>query len=319
MSNYLNMKVLLIGSGYMAKEYAKVLESLKISYTVIGRSQEGCNLFKESYPNAEVLAGGIESFDQFQKYTHAIVCSNVNYLAEHTLVLLKNGITNVLVEKPAGLNELEIKNVSEKANQLNAKVFVAYNRRFFSSVIKCKELIKEDDGVLSFNFEFTEWPHTFENIPNYEVVKNNLLFANSTHVIDLAFFIGGLPVKMSSFATDKLDWHPKAIYAGAGITNNNVLFNYQANWKAPGRWVVEVLTAKRRFIFKPMEQLQIQLLNSVKVEQFEIDNQLDVDFKPGLYLQTKSFLFNENEESLLSIGQQLINANFYTQILKGNN
>lgn len=32
----------LIGAGYMAKEYAKVLKALEIPFTVIGRNEENC-------------------------------------------------------------------------------------------------------------------------------------------------------------------------------------------------------------------------------------------------------------------------------------
>ena len=79
-------------------------------------------------------------------------------------------------------------------------------------------------------------------------------------------------------------------FSGAGITNKGALFSYQANWNAPGRWVVEVLTTKHRLYFKPMETLQIQEKGSVAIKPVEIDNQLDIDFKPGFYLQTKAFV-----------------------------
>ena len=123
---------------------------------------------------------------------------------------------------------------------------------------------------------------------------------------------------MKSFSTDNLAWHKKAIFSGAGISNNNALFSYHANWKAPGRWVVEVLTEKHRFLFKPMEQLQIQILNSVKVEPVEIDNKLDVAFKPGVHQQTKAFLFEPGNIHLLSIAQQAENCKVYQQMLDGN-
>ena len=79
-------------------------------------------------------------------------------------------------------------------------------------------------------------------------------------------------------------------FAGAGITEKGALINYQANWEAPGRWAVELLTAKHRIYLKPMEQLQLQDKGSVKIYPVEIDDCLDKDYKPGLYLETKSFL-----------------------------
>ena len=45
------------------------------------------------------------------------------------------------------------------------------------------------------------------------------------------------------------------VIAGAGVTERNIMFSYHADWQALGRWSVEVLTYKRRFIFRPMKQL----------------------------------------------------------------
>ncbi|MPN64395.1 hypothetical protein SDC9_212167 [bioreactor metagenome] len=42
-----------------------------------------------------------------------------------------------------------------------------------------------------------------------------------------------------------------------------------------------------------METLQIQELGSVAVNPVEIENILDIKFKPGLYLQIKSFIIGD--------------------------
>jgi predicted dehydrogenase len=313
------MEVLLVGTGYMAKEYAKVLEGLKVSYEVIGRGETNCNVFKVQFPNACVYAGGLESFVPKKKYSHGIISSNVDFLASHAKSLIGLGIKEILLEKPGGINLFEITNLANYARKHQAKIAIAYNRRFYSSVLKCKELIEEDGGVKSFHFEFTEWPHTIEDLPNYETVKNNLLFANSTHIIDMAFYLGGTPKEIKSFATDRLAWHPKAIFSGAGITTNNALFSYQANWKGPGRWVAEFVTDKHRYIFKPLEMLQIQELKSVKVEQLVIEDELDKLYKPGLYKQTEAFLFHPEDSSLIYLDQQEQNCKeIYQVILEGN-
>lgn len=303
----------------MSKEYAKVLKGLNVAFEVIGRGEANCSAFKELFPDITVYSGGLESFKFNSNYSHCIICSNVDYLAAHTKFIINAGIKNILLEKPGGANQQEISDLAAFVKAKNANVAIAYNRRFYSSVIKCKELIEADGGVKSFHFEFTEWPHTIEDLENYTTVRNNLLFANSTHIIDMAFYIGGTPKEMKSFSTDKLEWHPKAIYSGAGITINNALFSYQANWKGPGRWVAEFITEKRRYIFKPLEMLQVQELKSVKVEQLAIDDELDKQYKPGLYLQVKAFLFEPENTSLIYMEQQNVNCgSIYQVILEGN-
>ena len=104
--------------------------------------------------------------------------------------------------------------------------------------------------------------------------------ANSTHVVDLAFFLGGAPEKISSYVGGKLDWHPNgSIFSGAGITKNNTLFSYNANWEAPGRWGVEVITNKSRLILRPLEKLQIQKIGNLDPEFVQIYKQFPIKIK----------------------------------------
>ena len=100
--------------------------------------------------------------------------------------------------------------------------------------------------------------------------------------IDLAFFLGGEPKELSCFTFDKLAWHKPAVFTGAGITNTGALFSYQANWNAPGRWGIEILTSQHRLYLRPMEKLQIQNTGSVDISEVEIDDQLDKEFKPWI-------------------------------------
>lgn len=291
MPDNVNPHVLLVGTGYMAKEYAKVLTALNVPFDVAGRGQQNCDLFREAYPSTNIIAGGLESFPFANNYSHTIVASSVDALYDNTKLLLKKGLRKILLEKPGGKDPGEIKELAEKTSNAEATVLLAYNRRFYSSVRKAKECIEEDGGVLSFNFEFTEWPHTIEGLNVSDDIKQHWFLANSTHVADTAFYLGGKPEKMKSFYTGSLSWHSSAaIFAGSGVSESGALFSYQANWKSPGRWSVEMLTAKRRLILRPMEALQVQEHRSVAINPVEIDDRLDKEFKPGLYLQTQSFL-----------------------------
>jgi predicted dehydrogenase len=318
MLDNLNKKVLLVGAGQMAVDYFKVLEALKCDVTVIGRSQNSANTF-QGKTSSKITTGGIEQFlkQNNETFDAAVVAVGMEQLAPTTVELIKNGFKNILIEKPAGLNDKEIHDLSKIAAEHNATVVVAYNRRFYTSVIKAKEFIEQDGGVTSFNFEFTEWAHTIEPLKKVDGIKENWLLANSSHVIDLAFYLGGIPSEIKCFATSQLSWHDKAIFSGAGKTKNDVLFSYQANWAAPGRWGVEVLTKNSRLILRPLEELQIQLKGSVAISKVEIDNAIDTHYKPGLFIQTKQFLSGALSE-FKTIEQQAKMLDIYSQIAKGN-
>lgn len=264
----------------------------------------------------KVITGGIDLWlrNNTPATRTAIVAVTENELGKVTLSLLKAGFTKILVEKPGGATYKEIYEVAKETKKRKARVFVAYNRRFNASTEKTKEIIKKDGKVLSFNFEFTEWSHVIGDLKKAPGVKENWFLHNSSHVIDLAFFLGGVPKKITSYCAGGLSWHPSAsIFAGAGVAENGALFSYQANWQAPGRWGVEVLTPKHRLILRPLEHLCVQEIGSVAINNMEIDNTLDTQFKPGLYNQVEAFLYNK-KANLCPIEEQSHNLSFYKKI-----
>jgi len=296
----------LIGAGAMAQDYIEVLEALKKDFIIVGRGKHTAKKCEE-VTGCKVIQGGTDAFLPHNppKPSHAIVATGVEKLYETTKILLEYGVQNILVEKPAGLYQEEFEALVRTTKEKNANVFVAYNRRFYASVLKAQQIIKEDGGVTSFNFEFTEWAHVIAPLKKAEGVKEKWFLGNSTHVVDLAFFLGGKPKEICCFTSGSLDWHPaSSVFSGAGKSREGALFSYQANWESAGRWGVEILTREHRFILRPMEKLQIQNRGSVAIEYDEsIDYTLDENYKPGLFLQTKYFL-EDNFASFCTISEQ---------------
>jgi len=318
MPNYLKGEnIWLIGAGYMAIEYAKVLQRMNIPFKVVGRSIESAMNF-EKKTRLAVQTGGVNNFLKLTKELPfaAIVAVSVEQLATVTLLLLKKDVKRILIEKPAGLNLEELEELNCEAKKQNADVFVAYNRRFHASTLKAKKIIDEDEGVTSFNFEFTEWSHIIKDLKKPDIVKKNWFLANSTHVVDLAFFLGGVPKEIKCYTTGSLSWHPSAsIFCGAGVTEQGSLFSYHSNWEAPGRWSVEVLTKSHRLILRPLENLYIQKIGSLNYEEVILDDKLDHDFKPGLYKQVESFINNPASSCLCRLNNHyLMTKNFYVKI-----
>jgi hypothetical protein len=134
-------------------------------------------------------------------------------------------------------------------------------------------------------------------------------------VIDTAFYLGGKPKELAAFYKGGMDWHPaSSVYCGAGISESNALLSYQANWEAPGRWVIEICTKIHRLIFKPMETLQIQNIGSIAVAPVSVDDHLDKEFKPGIYLQTKAFIEGDYSRFCTIQEQKEMIENFYNKM-----
>ncbi len=286
----------LIGAGNMSQAYIKVLDELQNDYIVIGRGEESAIKCRE-FTTKPVVSGGLDTFlkDQPSLPSHAIVSVSSDELSHTTTALLNYGVKNILVEKPAGFTIESIKALNTLAIEKSANVLLAYNRRFYASVYKAKEMIEADGGILSGNFEFTEWSHVIENLDKTEAAFHSWLVGNSTHVIDLAFHLMGKPKEICSFTSGSLSWHPSSsMFAGAGVTEKGALFNYHANWESAGRWSVEVLTKNHKFIFRPMEKLSIIKKGTVKEEEVtDIDYSFDDAFKPGIYKEVETFIHGD--------------------------
>lgn len=298
-------KVLLVGLGNMSKEYAAVLGHLNVDFTPVGRGEASAKSFRDSI-GIPVVLGGLEQFINSFKgiiASHAIVCLPVDKLHAETVRLIRFGVKNILVEKPAGLTGAQINDIANHASQFGCNIYVAYNRRFFSSVIELQKRIEQERGLLSFSFDFTEWSDSIREISHNREIKENWVLANSTHVIDLAFFLGGQPTEYSAYTSGSLDWHSRSsIFCGSGITEKGVIFNYHSNWASPGRWGLEFCTSQSRYVLKPMEKLQRIRHNSFDVEELDVDlGGFDKDFKPGILLQTQAFLSNKLSPSLCTI------------------
>jgi len=308
------MSLWLVGSGAMSKDYAKVLDDLQIQYEVIGRGETSSEKF-EKETGKSVIQGGLNHALKLHKAPmQAIVAVGVEMLSGIAKELLLAGTKYILLEKPGGISTAEIEEVNHLANTQKATVLLAYNRRFYASTQAVRQLIFEDGGATSCSFEFTEWSHIIGSLKKNENVKKSWFLANSSHVVDLAFFLCGSPKEWKGYKSGSLDWHQSASrFCGSGITDQGVLFNYHADWEAPGRWGLEVLTKKNRYILRPIEQLQKISLGKIVSEAVSIDDQIDKDYKPGLYKQVKSFI-DKNNKDFCTLEEQLVHCLVYDEI-----
>lgn len=311
-------QLLLVGAGYMGREYAKVLKALNCDFTVVGRGSTLANKFTSEL-GIPVFQGGISKWLQSNDVCPktAIVAVTGNELGSVVYSLIYRGVKLLLVEKPGGVDFDEIEKICKLVKKKKIEMYLGYNRRFYSSVLQAESIIENDGGTQSLIFEFTEWDNVVSEIKLPVSVKKQWFLHNSSHVVDLAFFIGGRPKKIASFSGGRMVWHPQgAIFVGAGITERKIFFSYSANWDAPGRWGLEILTKKSRLIFRPFEQLHIQKKGELEIRKLNMDDKLDTRFKPGLYLQVKAFL--SDKKRLCSIQEHLENCKFYKMILSLN-
>ena len=300
-------EIIIVGSGPMAIDYAKILLDQNIEFSVVGRGKESALKF-ENETGKKPYLGGMHEYlkgKSFSLNTYVIIATGTEVLMSTLLLVLGAGAFKVLIEKPAAISIDELIDNEEKLAPYFDKVFIAYNRRFYSSVIEAKRMIEEDGGLQTMHFEFTEWAHKIEPLTKAAGVKENWFFANSTHVVDLAFYLAGKPLQWQGYSkAGKIKWHSKTNFTGAGITENGVLFSYMSNWESAGRWAIELLTDKRRIYLKPIEGISVQEKGIIAIVENQFDNSLDLQFKPGLKRQLDAYL-NDYDPNLLNLKEHL--------------
>jgi len=293
----------LIGSGNMANEYFKVLKSLKANVKIIGRGIKSARHFSKKNKTT-VFSGGIKkNLKLFKTPEQAIIATQEESLCEAACSLIRAGTKRVLLEKPGGINIVELKKIKKLSKKYNSKIFIAYNRRFYNSVLEAKRIIQRDKGILSVQFDFTEYSNIIAKLKRVPNVKKHWVLVNSAHVIDLVFYLTGNPKKFYYLNKDSIKWHPSsAIFAGAGITSKKIIFSYHSNWRSQGRWGIELFTKKHKIVFRPLEE--VYTVNKNIPNYIKFKNNLDKKYKPGIYRQTKSFLENK-DKSFCTIDEQI--------------
>lgn len=316
MSNNITPDILLIGAGNMAVQYAKVLKSLQANFITIGNGKEGVKRFKEK-SGCTAIHGGIESYLKVApnlKSSYAIVATPALSHFNVCKSLINAGLKNILVEKPGCLNINDAQELASLCDLNKVNLLIAYNRRFFESVSQLIKLTNEDGGINSLNFEFTERSHIIRTLNKDEIIRNHWIVANSSHVIDTAFFIIGNPKTMNTSIHGTSDWHSSgAVFIGNGVSDNEIPFSYHSDWESPGGWRIEAMTSKARYFLQPMEELYIQQLGENKKESYQLNKTLDIDFKPGLYKMVEAYL-NSNFTLFPTIKEQIDSIKLYYKI-----
>lgn len=313
-----NTELIIIGSGYMSREYIKVLNHMHIKPIVVGRGQKRISELKKIFPEIICFDGGLESFFKNHKSFPkvAINTSSINSLNETNLLLIKNDVKKILVEKPGDLEISNLNNLRKVEKQSDFKLVIGYNRRFYENIQFFKNKILNKEKILSAHFEFTEWVHKISPKDYSKESLSKWITSNSSHVIDTVFYLIGFPNKIFSQVHQKnsIKWHESgSIFTGCGQTVKNIPFTYNSNWISAGRWSIEISTNKYRYYFRPMEKIFRQKIGSIDLQEILIDKKLDSKFKPGLYLQTKNFL-NSKFDSFVTINEQINMLDLYNKI-----
>jgi len=328
--------ILLVGTGRMGIDYAKILKRREVDFKVIGRSESGVAKFREATGiHAEV--GGIQSYlTRSKKSTRpvtVILCVTTSETPDAVDVLLeshKSGrlcISGMLIEKPLAPDVETAILVAEKLSSTSIPAYVAFNRRFYPAVQNLKRLIEEDGGAEYVHFEFNEWEERFERAASvfqmeYKVI-NNWQFGNGCHVVDAAFYLaGGLPIHVDSVSSAGKCTRPlnlklpeTAIFGGSAITTHGTVITWKSYFRHKAPWMIEVVTSNKvKYQLNPLEKLVRIRPDCTQHELILLQDATDI--RPGISDMVSAFFDVLNDPSIVSHYPALIDAHMYEFLLE---
>jgi predicted dehydrogenase len=276
-------KVAFIGAGYMTTEHIKAFKDIPgvVLTGIYSRTQSRAEKLALEF-GVGIVCGSIAEL--YEKTQAELVVISVPELSvrEVCLEAFKYPWT-CLIEKPAGYDLADAKQILNGAQQLGRQAYVALNRRHHSSTRVVLEDINQQKGSRLIHVYDQQDPIAARKAGQPELVVKNWMYANSIHVIDYFSLLGrGQIVSV----TPVIEWTPDSPqFVVAKITyDSGDIGIYEAVWNGPGPWAVTVTTQEKRWEIRPLEQAMVQPCGSRKLEPVTI-HEWDTRFKPGLRVQ----------------------------------
>jgi len=276
------MKTLLVGSGNIARFYISYLESKQIQFSILSPRYkpevvESLGFLDKFYTDLEDIS--------LNSYSRVILACPIEHLFSYSRYFLVKSNAVVLCEKPGVLNE----DLSELSHLAPARLFYAFNRRFYRTVQGVKAqlaIVENQESLMSVTLD--ERVSTVANSRKSGEVKAKWLFANTSHPIDTALYLFGYQrleksnIKMISSGAGVLEWHPSASQFFCSIDNAGSVLTMSSNWNGDGGWTIKLQTRQSDIYMPNMETLQL-----AGTTEFEEDC-----IKPGFSEMLDSFYGN---------------------------
>lgn len=296
-------RIAIIGAGYMAEEYLRILLYKKIQCEAIySRTFIKSKLLKKKY-NIKKICKNLNDL-KFDKKINALIIA-VNEVSTVS-ILNELDISNykILCEKPVGVNYDQTKKLISKIK--NNHFYIGLNRRFYSSNIKAKKIIDMKKGKRFISIRDQQFQNSKINF-----VNKNIMYCNSVHLIDyINLYARGELVKVQRLKKLKDYEFSENITRLIFSSKDEVL--YHCNWNSPGIWSVNIIQKDQRCEMKPLEDLIQEKIIKGKRKRFLFKkSKIDNNFKPGLFLQVNEYL-----KMLTNKKHKLINIKDYFKTVK---
>lgn len=277
----------IVGAGNIAREHLKVIHALEgvkvsgIASRTVSKARELANVY--------AIGHVYESLDDLVEKCSMdamLVLVSADQIFGVAQRLIPSRVP-LFIEKPAGLHPAQTKTLAKLADKHGTKNMVGYNRRFYSIFHKGLEIINEHGGLLGIAVEGHErfWKIVNGGIP--EVIRENWIYANSTHTIDLLRLFGGNTLKIHTLRKTLKEKNGDQFVAALEFESGS-LGTYTSYWFSPGGWSVKLYGDGATVEYMPLEK---GTWIDTDFNRYEITpDEVDTKFKPGFYRQMQAFI-----------------------------
>ncbi|MBI2503920.1 MAG: Gfo/Idh/MocA family oxidoreductase [Candidatus Latescibacteria bacterium] len=283
------LRVAVVGGGNIAQHHLKVLKELP-----------GVEVIALADADPQALRESAERFSipqRWPSHRHLLkeerpdavfVLVSVGRVAEVAATFIREGIPTFL-EKPPGLYAAHTRRLAELAGQRRTLAMVGVNRRFYSSLLRGRELLLESGPVRSLAIEAHEDLARVRGNPKWpaEVIRR-WSAANGIHALDLLRFFGGevaqVQVLRQAVEGPGPDCCAALIRFAQGAVGRALMDHF-----SPGGHRFEVRSLGATLTSEPGFAAAVLQRRGAGPLRFEPD-ELDQRYKPGFFRQDQTFL-----------------------------
>jgi predicted dehydrogenase len=282
-----DIKLGVIGAGHIAREHLNVIQEMA-NVKVVGITSRTISK-AENIAKSCAIENVYANLDLLIKKCYLdglLVLVSADQIFEVTKRIIPTKIP-IFLEKPPGLFPEQTKFLVKLTEKHGTNTFVGFNRRYYSIYHKGLNVIKEHGRLLGVSVEGHErfWKITEEDHP--ENIRENWIYANSTHTIDLLRFFGG-EIKSINTLTNKLKEKNGDQFVASIEYDSGALGTYTSHWYSPGGWSVKLYGEGVTVKFKPLEK-GFWTDSNFESHDINVDN-ADIKYKPGFFKQMEAYI-----------------------------
>lgn len=287
-------KIAVVGAGNMASEHIKAFSDIDDVelVAITSRRIESANVLAEKNNLSYTYTSLSAMYQQHQP--DGLIIAVPELQTYGVLMEASSFPWSILVEKPVGCDCFEARKIFEELKHRQNSIFVAFNRRHYSSTKAVLNQIQHEDGprVVVINDQEDPDSALADNRP--KLVVENWMYANSIHLIDyFTFFCRGELVRVNNV----IPWRGMS----TEFTLSELEFSsgdkgiYMSYWNRPHPWVVSVSSKEKWWEIRPIESAS-RISKASRVPVVIEKDKWDLLFKPGLRQQAEEFIKHLRQE-----------------------